>query len=211
VEAVLASRRATSRTFFRTAAARWDALREELFGDRLDLHIALGLLDPESLVGDLGCGTGHLTSILSPVVRRVIAVDGSEDMLGAARGRLNAAPNVEFRLGDLENLPIANGELDVAALSLVLHYVAEPQAALSEAHRVLKPGGRLVVLDMLPHSRAEYREQMGHVWQGFSETQVTEWMTAVGFEAVRVRTLPMDAHAKGPEMFVATGRAGNRE
>jgi len=204
-DAVIAGRRSRSQEFFTTAAARWDALRRDLYGDRQDVSILLALLDPEWTVGDLGCGTGNVASILSGYVKRVIAVDGSEAMLAAAGSRLSGVPNVDLRLGELETLPVENGVLDAALLSLVLHYVAEPPRALAEAHRVLKPGGRLAVLEMLPHARDDYRQQMGHIWQGFGEGQMKDWLTGVGFQDVRVRSLPVDERAKGPALFVAAG------
>jgi ArsR family transcriptional regulator len=203
--AVLANRRATSRAFFSAAANKWDAMRQELFGERQDAAVIAALASPDAVVGDLGCGTGNLTALLAPHVRRVIAVDGSAAMLDAARARAADARNVDWRVGDLESLPVEDAALDVALLSLVLHYVAEPPRVLAEAARTLVPGGRLVVMDMLPHAREEYREQMGHVWQGFSESQIRDWMTQAGFTGVRLHALGVDEKAKGPALFVATG------
>src|SRR5690606_6144405 len=125
-----------------TAAGRWDAVRAELFGRTTDLHALLGLLDDEWTVGDLGCGTGSVAAALAPFVRRVVAVDASRAMLAAAAERLQGAPGVELRAGALERLPVADGELDAAIFSLVLHYVPDPAAALAEARRALRPGGR---------------------------------------------------------------------
>src|SRR5690606_12615504 len=105
---------------------------------------------------------------IAPYAGRVIAVDESRAMLTAARRRLHDRGNVELRSGALESLPLEDGELDAAVMSLVLHYVPEPVAALSEARRALKPGGRLVVVDMMAQGRAGYRETMGHVWQGWA-------------------------------------------
>ena len=202
---VVARRRTRSQEFFRTAAGKWDALRAELFGARPELPALLALLDPDWVVGDLGCGTGQLAETVAPYVRRVVAVDESPDMLEAARRRVEGAPegNVEVREGRLESLPVGDGELDAAVFSLVLHYVPEPQRALEEAARVLAPGGRLLWIDMVAHGREEYRERMGHVWQGFTEEQVREWTEAGGFEGVRYRHLPMDEEAAGPLLFVA--------
>ena len=90
-------------------------------------------------------------------------------MLQAARKRLQGLDNVELRRGDLEALPIDDARLDAATLALVLHHLAEPERALAEVARVLKPGGQLLVVDMLPHDRESYRQQMGHVWLGFSD------------------------------------------
>src|SRR4030095_12276036 len=150
---VLSRRRAKSQEFFASAAGGWDRLRGELLGGEFFLWGVLGLIDPTLVVGDLGCGTGQLTEVVAPYVRRVISVDGSEDMLDAARQRLTGATNVDIRQGELETLPIESGELDVAMLSLVLHYSPEPPRALVEVGRVVRTGGRGVVGDMLARER----------------------------------------------------------
>jgi len=200
---VLARRRAKSQEFFATAAGGWDRLREDLFGDTFFLWGVLGLIDPALIIGDLGCGTGQLTETVAPYARKVIAVDSSADMLDAARARVGDAANVDIRQGDLENLPIAAGALDAAMLSLVLHYAPSPAKALSEVSRVLRPGGRVLVVDMLPHEREDYQQQMGHVWLGFSDKQIARFLTGAGFDNVRVRALPADPDAKGPALFAA--------
>ena len=201
---VLARRRAKSQEFFANAAADWDRLRSDLFGDSFFLWGVLGLIDPALIVGDLGCGTGQFTEIVAPYVRQVIAVDSSADMLDAARRRLGAAANVDLRRGELEQLPLADGALDAAMLSLVLHHSPAPALTLSEVARVVRPGGRVLVVDMLPHERDEYQQQMGHVWLGFSELQVTRLLAGAGFADVRFRLLPADPEAKGPALFAAT-------
>ena len=91
-------------------------------------------------------------------------------------------------------------------MSLVLHYIAEPPKALGEAARVLRPGGRLIVVDMMPHDREEYRQQMGHVWLGFSEKTMKKFLEGAGFEGASIHNLPADEAAKGPSLFVATAR-----
>ena len=198
---VLARRRAKSEEFFATASSQWDRLRSELFGDTFYLWAVLGLIDPALVVGDLGCGTGQLTETVAPFVKRVIAVDGSADMLDAARKRLGELSNVDIRQGDLETLPVEAVELDAAMLSLVLHYSPDPARALAEVARVLRPGGRLLIVDMLPHEREEYQQQMGHVWLGFSEKQMSRFLTGAGFDDIRMRMLPADPDAKGPALF----------
>ena len=204
---MVARRRTKSQEFFRTAAGQWDSVRAELFGPHPELPALLALLDPDWVVGDLGCGTGQLAEALAPYVARVVAVDESPDMLEAARRRLEGRCDdcIEIRDGRLEALPVEDGELDVAVFSLVLHYVPEPQRALEEAGRALRPGGRVLVIDMVAHGREEYRERMGHLWQGFTEEQVREWAEAAGFASVRYTHLPMDVGAEGPLLFVATG------
>ena len=96
-----------------------------------------------------------------------------------------------------------SGELDVAMLSLVLHYSPSPARALSEVGRVVRKGGRVLVVDMLPHDREEYQQQMGHVWLGFSDKQLSRFLNGAGFGEVRVRMLPADPDAKGPALFAA--------
>lgn len=208
---VLKQRRTRSQEFFSTAAGQWDIMRAELFGTQAGVPGLLALLDDGWKVGDLGCGTGLLSATLAPHVARVIAVDESKAMLSAARRRVAELENVELRAGELEALPLDDGELDAAVMSLVLHYVPEPALALAEAARVLGAGGRLLIVDMVAHGRAEYREQMGHVWQGFTEDQVRGWLEDAGFARVRWTPLPPDAHAKGPLLFAASGRKQDRK
>lgn len=206
LSAVVADRRTKSQEFFSSSAGQWDRLRSELFGDRFHLAALVAFADPAWIVGDLGCGTAEVSAAVAPFVDRVIAVDASAAMLQAAKRRLNGTPNVELRRGDLEALPVDDGRLDAAVTMLVLHYVPEPEKALAEAARVLKPGGRLVIVDMLPHDRESYRQQMGHVWLGFSEAQVARLLEGAGFTGTRVVPLPVDADAKGPALFVATAK-----
>ena len=204
VRGVLADRHTRSQAFFASSAGQWDRVRSELFGARTELFALVGLFDPASTVGDLGCGTGQLAEVIAPFVSRVIAVDESPAMLKAARERMATSTNVDIRDGSLEALPIDDAALDVAVLSLVLHYVAEPVAALAEIRRTLRPdGGRLLLVDMLPHDRAEYRQTMGHVWLGFDAEQLNQWATEAGFTSVRHHALPAAAQAKGPTLFTA--------
>jgi ArsR family transcriptional regulator len=202
----LARRRTQSEAFFSSAAGQWDRLREDLFGTTSHLRALGGLLDPKLVVGDLGCGTGTISQWLSLFCDRIIAVDASKEMLEAARDNVAGQKHVELRQGSLEKLPIENGELDIALMMLVLHHLPEPKRVLAEAARVTKAGGRLLILDMLPHEREEYRQTMGHVWLGFTEKQMTSWLHAAGFNSVRWRTLPPEPKAKGPSLFVATAR-----
>ncbi len=203
---VLSKRKTQSEAFFSSAAGQWDRLREELFGSTSHLRALVGLLDSALVVGDLGCGTGQVSEWLAPFSEQIIAVDSSKEMLKAARERLAGQKHIELRQGPLEKLPIDNGELDVALLMLVLHHLPEPKRALVEAARTLKSGGRLLVLDMLPHDRESYRQTMGHVWMGISEKQMNQWLQEAGFTSVRWQMLPPESKAKGPSLFAATAR-----
>jgi ubiquinone/menaquinone biosynthesis C-methylase UbiE len=198
---VLADRRGRMKSFFSDAAGSWDQMRAELIGARTDLLALLDLFDETWTVGDLGCGTGHLSEALAPVVSRVIAVDESGAMLSNARKRLAPLENVDVRTGSVETLPIDDGELDVALLFMVAHFVLEPATVLAEVRRTLKVGGRLLILDLTSHERQEYSLQMGHVWQGFSEGQLRSWVQDAGLSVARYRVLPADPRAKGPALF----------
>ena len=202
--AVLLERRGRSREFFSGVAQRWDSVRGELFGSDSEMFPLFGLLDPTATLGDLGAGTGHFTAHVAPFVGRVVAVDASDEMLEAAHDRLDGTPNVDLRRGDLEDLPINDGELDVAVLLLVLHYVVDPPTILKEARRALKPGGRLIVVDMRPHSREGYLEEMGHVWPGFDEVNLGGWHRDAGFADFAYRPLPARPKASGPLLFVTS-------
>jgi ubiquinone/menaquinone biosynthesis C-methylase UbiE len=206
LKTVLARRRSKSEEFFASASGQWDHLRTEQFGDRFHLHAMLALLEPTLVVGDLGCGTGQVSELVAPHVASVIAVDGSTDMVQAARKRLKAMPHVDVRRGDIEALPIDDEQLDAAILALVLHHVPEPPRALLEVNRVLKAGGRVLIVDMLPHDRVEYQQQMGHVWLGFSEKTIRKHLESAGFGKPVIQALPADEAAKGPSLFVASAR-----
>jgi ubiquinone/menaquinone biosynthesis C-methylase UbiE len=205
-ESAVAKRRAKVRLFFDKSADLWDDMRAQLVGERTDLLALLDLLDPDWVVGDLGCGTGHISEALSPAVGRVIAVDESGPMLAAARARLQHSPNVDFREGHIEALPLDDASLDVAILFLVAHFISDPAKAMQEVRRVLKPGGRLLIVDLTAHDRAEYVVQLGHIWQGFDSTQVTEWLSSAGFDACRYRLLANDGSGRTPRLFVASAR-----
>lgn len=208
---VLAERVVRSQEFFQSSAGEWDRLRHDLFGRQAGAPPLLGLLDADWTVGDLGCGTGEASLALAPFVRKVIAVDASPSMLGVARERLGGLANVEVRPGELEALPLADGELDAAVLFLVLHHVADPVRVLAEIARGLRQGGRLLLVDMNPHGRQEYREEMGHVWLGFDRDQLDRWCDEAGLTELRLTPLPPDPEAKGPTLFAATAAKSGRD
>jgi ubiquinone/menaquinone biosynthesis C-methylase UbiE/DNA-binding transcriptional ArsR family regulator len=203
VARVLAERTRTSQRFFASAAGQWDHLRDELFGGQFSWQALLGLLPPDWVVADLGCGTGAVTAALAPHVGRVIGVDGSDEMLAAARQRVRDLANVELERGALEALPLDDASVDAAVMMLVLHHLPAPVTALTEAARVLKPGGRLLIVDMLPHDREEYRQEMGHVWLGVSADDLQRWLEQAGFGSVHITPLPPPTDAKGPSLFAA--------
>jgi SAM-dependent methyltransferase len=211
LKGVLGRRQTKSEEFFASAAGQWDRLRRDLFGAGSALHALPALLDPRWIVGDLGCGTGETSAALAPFVARTIGVDRSGGMLQAARRRLHGLPNADLRRAELEALPFGDAELDAALMVLVLHHVPDPAAALREAARALKPGGRFVLCDMLPHEHEEYKQQMGHVWLGFGEDQLRRLLGGAGFDDVRIVPLPAEPAAKGPALFVASGTRAHTE
>lgn len=205
-ERVLAERRARSKAYFEAAGSEWQEVREELFGGTIVTGALLNLLDEGWTVGDLGCGTGEISALLAPHVGQVIAVDASESMLRTAESRLARFNNVEFRLGDLQQLPLAAASLDVAVLSLVLHHAAEPPRVLRDVGRTLRSDGKILIVDLLPHDRLDFQQKLGHVWLGFAPDQIQQWLLHSGFSGVRIESLPGATERVGPRLFAATAR-----
>lgn len=200
---VLAERRTDSRAFFGRIGGEWDALRQTLFGADFTAQAMLALLDESWTVADLGCGTGNAVELLTPHVKRVIAVDREPAMLEAAKKRVAGAGNVEFRRGDLSSLPLSDGEVDAAVLVLVMHHIPEPSSVIAEIRRCLRNNGVLLIIDMVAHDRETYRHTMGHQHLGFSEKDVKAWCRAGGISFVAYRRLRTDTAGKGPGLFVA--------
>jgi ubiquinone/menaquinone biosynthesis C-methylase UbiE len=198
--------RSRSSDFFRSAAAQWDAMRVELFGGRVDACALAATLSAGAVVGELGCGSAPLAQLVAPYVERVVAVDNSADMLAAARERLRQYNNVELQLASLDQLPMSDGQLDAAWLVLVLPYVADGVPVLCEAARVLKPGSPLILVDMSPHEREMYRQELGHVRLGLAREQLQQWGRDSGLRLEQYCKLPPDASARGPELFTAVFR-----
>ncbi len=204
LESILARQNSQSREFFDASSESWDEIRDELFGRHFYLFALLGLLPGDRCVADLGCGTGTVAEALAPFVRKVIGVDASPPMLERAEQRLQRFDNVELLPGELESLPLEDNQVDVATFILVLHHLEQPELAIREAARCLRPGGQVLIVDMLPHDRTDYRMDRGHVWLGFSEETVTELLEAAGFGAARFQLLPPAPEAKGPNLFAVS-------
>jgi SAM-dependent methyltransferase len=200
----LIAERQPSNAFFAGAAGKWDRLRTELYGSAFAESALLALLPPHWVVADLGCGTGQAAADLAPHVRRVIGVDESSAMLKAAHRRTAGLDNVELRRGSLEAVPIANAECDGALLILALTYVEEPAAAIKEMARILRPGGRAVVVDLLRHDRESFRTEMGQLHLGFECREMEDLMTAAGFASASCRPIPPAPEARGPALLIAS-------
>jgi SAM-dependent methyltransferase len=185
---VLAERARDASEKFRRGGADWDEMRA------LDLPAAavedalLGLL-PDGSLGralDIGTGTGRLLEVLAPRVSAAVGIDASRTMLALARVRLARAEfsHVSVKLADMYALPLRDAGFDVVLLQMVLHYAEDPAHAVTEAARVLAPGGTVAVVDLAPHGRAELRERMGHRALGFSDETMSGLLSAGG---LRVR------------------------
>lgn len=202
LDQVLEMRRSRSQEFFSTSVEKWDRLKVELFGSRFDAWTVGALVDSRITFGDFGCGTGALSQLVAPWVQRVVAVDNSHSMVQAARKRLKDHHNVEVRKGELDDLPIEDGTIHVGLASLILPYATDPEATIKEMSRVVAREGALVIVDLLSHNRTEYRELMGHLWMGFAQDQLIDWLRACGWKEIRFLSLPPDPEAKGPAVFV---------
>jgi len=188
--------------FFQRLGARWEELRRDLFGDAFLLPTLLSLLPDGMVIADLGCGTGEIVAALSAGSERVIGIDREPAMLEIARQRTAHLPNVTLTESGLESLPVDDDSLDAALCMLVLHHVETPAAVFAECARVLRPGGRLVVLDMVAHDHAEYRRTMGHRHLGFD----AETLSGAGLALQRWTELPEAPGALGPPLFVGVFR-----
>ena len=200
----LAERQPAAQAFFAGAAGTWDRLRNELYGDAFTSAALLALLPPHWTVADLGCGTGHVAALLAPHVKQVVGVDQSAAMLKAAARRTAGHDNVDLRRGSLEALPLDTASVDAALVLLALTYVPDPGAALLEVARVVSPGGRVIVVDLLRHDREEFRREMGQQSMGFEAADLETIITEAGFGATRCRPLPPDTKARGPALLLAS-------
>lgn len=209
LEAVVAARTHRTRDFFESLGPEWDTLRK-VFDDDVHRARALAHLLPHGLrVADVGTGTGILAAELARLGCRVVAVDSSPRMLEVARERLGGAgvSGVEFLEADAGSLPLAAASLDAAVAHMVLHYLPRPEAAVGEMARVVRPGGRVVVVDFLAHELDWMRDELGMLWLGFEEAGVRAWFEGAGLRDVRIESTPPRARQRElPGTFIASGR-----
>lgn len=166
-----------SEEYFEKVASQWDTLRSGYFGDEIrEAAIHKAYLRSEMIVADIGAGTGFMTAGLAPLVKNVYALDGSPAMLEVARRNLQKIKNVVFQTTDGASLPLPDASLDAVFANMYLHHIPDPQAAIREMARLLKPGGRMVITDMDAHPYAWLKDEMADVWQGFERSQLREWL-----------------------------------
>lgn len=194
LDLVLRKRQKSAQAYFDALAGKfgrhyvpgrsWKALGETLL-----------LLMPELEIADLGAGEGTLAMLLAQRAKRVIAVDHSENMVayGAQQAREHGFANLEYRLGDLEEPPIEPASMDLVLFVQALHHARDPQRALAAAHALLKPGGRIVVLDLLKHNFEKARELYADVWLGFGEAPLEEMLQAAGFVGIETRIVERES------------------
>ena len=165
------------------------------------------MLMPPLVIADLGAGEGTVSQLLARRAKRVIAVDNSEKMIefGSSLARAHGVKNLEYRVGDLEELPIKKGEADLAFFSQSLHHAQHPPRALAEAFRIVKPGGRVIILDLLKHHFEEARALYADVWLGFSEVELRRMLGDVGFKDVNTSLVHREAEAPHFETILAAG------
>jgi ubiquinone/menaquinone biosynthesis C-methylase UbiE/DNA-binding transcriptional ArsR family regulator len=198
---VRAGRAAAAQAYFRSHAVEWDRIRKLHVADEaVEAVIKDALADkPFRSLLDLGTGTGRMLELFAPEIERGLGLDLSLDMLLLARDRLERAgfKHCSVRQGDLYDLPLANDSFDVVILHQVLHFLDDGGRAIREAARVLRPGGRLLVVDFAPHEQEFLREQFAHRRLGFAAETVTQWMAASGLEPVMQKSLSPEPGSDG--------------
>ena len=169
-------------------------------------HMLLAMIGPIT-VADLGAGEGTLSQLMARRAKAVIAVDNSEKMVefGANLAREHGFANLEYRLGDIEEPPIAEASVDLALLSQALHHAGSPARAIAAAHRILKPGGRIAILDLLAHQFENAREMYADLWLGFTEVQLDNMLREAGFREVDVSVVDREPEAPYFQTVFATG------
>jgi ArsR family transcriptional regulator len=187
LDLTLAKRKDKARAYFDALAGKfgrtycpgrsWKALAETLLK-----------LMPPMVIADLGAGEGTFSQLLAQRAEKVIAVDNSEKMVefGASVARENGYLNLEYRLGEIESPPIDDGTVDLAFFSQSLHHAEHPHLAIAAAHRILKPGGRIIILDLLKHHFEDARDLYADIWLGFSELDISRFLKNSGFREIEI-------------------------
>lgn len=194
--AIRAERDAAAQAYFRDNAAEWDRIRA-LHAPETMVTAAMREVmgaEPIDLLVDLGTGTGHVLEVFAPQAKSAVGIDMNRQMLAYARARTDrlGLSHVQLRQGDLFNVPLSEASADAVVLHQVLHFLDDPATAIGEAARLLRPGGRLLIVDFAPHDLEELRETFAHRRLGFSSGQMAKWLAAAGLTLVDDRQLAAD-------------------
>lgn len=202
---VIDQRKNQAQVYFNQVAGRFDrsygpGRSWQAFG-----HLLLRMLPPLT-VADLGAGEGLLSELLARSCKRVIAVDNSARIIefGAAKAKKNGLKNLEFRLGDLQNPPIDPSSVDLVILSQALHHAEEPAKAIAAAARIVKPGGRIMILDLLGHKFEQARELYGDRWLGFAESDLHRWLEEAGLKKIEISVVAREEEEPHFETILAS-------
>jgi ubiquinone/menaquinone biosynthesis C-methylase UbiE/DNA-binding transcriptional ArsR family regulator len=209
---ILSRRREQAQVYFNQVAGRFDRVYGpgrswQGFG-----HLLLRIVPP-LVVADLGSGEGLLSELLARRCKKVIAVDNSEKIVkfGAAKARKNGLKNLEFRLGDLQNPPIEPASVDLAILSQALHHAEDPAAAVAAAHRLLRPHGQILILDLQKHSFEKALASYGDRWLGFEESDLQRWLEDAGFRKIEISVVAREDEPPHFQTILACGVKGRDE
>jgi ArsR family transcriptional regulator len=206
LELVLRKRQDKARDYFNRLAGRFGRSYCPGRSWKGISHLLLTMLGP-IVVADLGAGEGTVSQLLARHAKKVIAVDNSEKMVefGAALAREHGFKNLEYRLGDIEAPPIEPGTVDLALFSQALHHANNPARALAAAYRLLKPGGRVAVLDLLAHQFEQARELYADTWLGFSEAELHRLLEAAGFVGIELQVVAREDEPPHFQTMFGTG------
>lgn len=203
---VVARRKEQAQVYFNQIAGRFDRVYGpgrswQAFG-----HLLLRILPP-LVVADLGAGEGLLSELLARRVKKVIAVDNSEKIVefGKAKAKKNGLKNLEFRQGDLQNPPIDANSVDLVILSQALHHAEIPAESIVAAHKILKRGGQILILDLLKHNFDKARELYGDRWLGFAESDLHHWLENAGFKKIEVSIVAREEQPPHFQTILASG------
>ena len=205
---ILARRNDQQQLYFNQIAGRFDrsygpGRSWQAFGQMLLRTL------PPLVVADLGAGEGLLSELLARRCKKVIAVDNSEKIVafGAAKAKKNGLKNLEFRLGDLQAPPLEPQSVDLVVLSQALHHAKEPDKSIAACFKILKPGGQIMILDLLRHTFEKARELYGDHWLGFPESDLQRWLEAAGFKKIEINVV---AREEEPPHFATILACGER-
>src|SRR5688572_8091323 len=203
---ILNRRREQAQVYFNQVAGRFDRVYGpgrswQAFG-----HLLLRVVPP-LVVADLGAGEGLLSELLARRSKKVIAIDNSEKIVafGAAKAKKNQLKNLEFRHGDLQNPPVEPQSVDVVILSQALHHAEEPAKAIQAAHKMLRPHGQILILDLLKHHFDKARELYGDRWPGFAESDMHRWLEEAGFKKIEISVVAREEQPPHFETILAVG------